>query len=370
MITDAQGPRRSRPRGFTLLEMMVVVAVTLGMVVIIVPVFQVSTRTVSAVQRKLSVYEAARNTLDIIHFQIMAAVTNERGEQFSIKSAYYDDTDPFTVANPDPNARYARSSRREADALQYVVINAGMNPYRDNAKYQGSYTFPIGYPGTHHTFPEAYKASLRSTLIYPKRDDYDWSGNVTVGNAPKPVAQLRSEQLADVNQVELTNLLFATNNESIENWPNAWTYVITPKDPILHFFAAGNEPKYSTPIYGDIGRKNQARMSGIRIMDLDVAYWDEGSQRFKNPPDNSVIYFAPPPKAVRVTVTVCDAEKRLALTLARVVQLPCGSNPATHVSGGGGAAPDWIRDDDGDYALPLPCNQFKNLKTLEPTLYN
>lgn len=368
MITDSRGTRRCRSRGFTLLEMMVVVAVTLGMVVIIVPVFQVSTRTVSSVERKLAVYEAARNTLDIIHFQIMAAVTNERGEQFSIKSVHYDDTDSFTFNNPDANARLAHGSRREADAVQYVVINAGMNPYRDNAPYFGSYTFPIGYPGTHHTFPEAYKASLRSTLIYPKRDDYDWTGNVMLfGNTPKPVSQLRSEQLSDVNQIELMNLLFATNNESIEDWPNPSTYIITPKDPILQFFAAGNEPKYTSGIYGDVGRKNQARMSGIRIMDLDVAYWDEGSKRFKNPPDDTVIYFAPAPKAVRVTICVCDVDKRLALSFSRVMQLPCGNSPATRNAAG---APDWIKSDDGDYGVPLPCNQPKDLKQLEPTLYN
>ena len=52
-------------RGFTLLEMMTVLAISLGLMLIIVPVFTVSTRVVERVERKLAVYESARGILDM-----------------------------------------------------------------------------------------------------------------------------------------------------------------------------------------------------------------------------------------------------------------------------------------------------------------
>jgi prepilin-type N-terminal cleavage/methylation domain-containing protein len=363
--------RARRTHGFTLLEMMVVVTISLIIVTIIVSVFQVSTRTVKTVERKLAVYEAARNVLDIIHGQIVMAVTNERGDQFSIKSLKYANVAGFPVkaANPDVTARYGTTLRREADAVQYGVINAGCAIWRDwSPVIPGSYVHAVGYVGMYHTHPGAYKASLRSTLAYPKRDDYDASGYImtNVKGVARPVGELRQEMLNDSGRIELMNYLISTNHETIEIFDNAlpnWNPHLTPKDQIHQFFAPGNEPKYTTPITGDVGRKNQARMSGIRIMDLDVAYWDEEAKVFKDPPDNSVIYFAPAPKAVRVTITVCDTERRSTVTLCRVIQLAIGSNPAAGV-----ATSKWIKPDDGDYAVPIPCNQVKNVLTIEPTL--
>ncbi|HYF52097.1 MAG TPA: type II secretion system protein [Planctomycetota bacterium] len=355
-----------KSRGFTILEMMVVVTIALVIMTIIISVFQVSTRTVKSVERKLAVYEAARNILDIVHAQVMMAVVNERSEQFSIKSLNYTNTPgfPVKVANPDVTARYGRTLRREADALQYGVLNAGCSIWRDwRPDLPGSYVHAVGYIGMYHTHPGAYKASIRSTLAYPKRDDYDGSGYIMTGvwNVPRPVGELREEMLNDVTQIELMNVLTSTNHESWEAWENngMWGPQVTPYDPIHHFFAPGNEPKYTIPIYGDIGRKNQARMSGIKLMDLDFAYWDEQEKTFKDPPDNSVIYFAPAPKAIRATITVCDTERRSTVTLSRVIHLHIGANPATS---------SWIKSDDGDYAVPLPSNQIKNVLTLEPTL--
>src|SRR4051812_30704745 len=105
--------------------MMVVATIGLSMTVCIALIFKVSTKTVQNVERKLAVYEAARNILDIVHQQMLTALSNERGEQFSIKSAYYIDNDPFTPENADSTARYGTTSRREADALNFRVINSG-----------------------------------------------------------------------------------------------------------------------------------------------------------------------------------------------------------------------------------------------------
>jgi prepilin-type N-terminal cleavage/methylation domain-containing protein len=351
-------------RGFTLLEMMVVVAICLVITTTIVSVFQVSTRTIKTVERKLAVYEAARNILDMIHAQIVMAATNERGEQFSIKSIHYTDNDAFTPNSPLPNARYGLTSRREADSLQYGVLNAGCSIYRDwGNQLPGSYIHPIAYIGLYHAHPGSYKGSIRSTLAYPKRDDYDGSGYIMSGSTPRPIGELRTEMLSDVQLTELMTLLESTNHEAVEYWnpSGGWPYRITPKDPIHHFFAPGNEPKYTRPILGDVGRKNQARMSGIKLMDLDVAYWDEQARAFKDPPDDAVIYFAPPPKAIRATITVCDMEKRTTVTLTRVIQIPVGSNPADST---------WLKRDNGDYVVPLPVNQPKELRQLEPSLFN
>src|SRR3569832_1866555 len=97
------------------------------------------------------------------------------------------------------------------------------------------------------------------------------------------------------------NFLDSTNHETIEIFNNAlpnWNPHLTPKDQIHQFFAPGNEPKYTTPITGDIGRKNQARMSGIRIMDLDVAWGGGGAGGGRGPPGGAGGGGAPPPEAV------------------------------------------------------------------------
>ena len=358
--------KRKLGRGFTLIEMMVVATVGLSMAIFIAMIFKVSTKTVQNVERKLAVYEAARNILDIIHAQMLAALSNERGEQFSIKSAYFIDNDPFTPNNPDPTARYGGTSRREADALNFRVINAGANVYRDASYIPGSFVYPISYQGLYYTFPECYKFSLRSSLLYPKLDDWDASSQYQVnqgtGDFFSTPTQIRTDQMNDVSQIELTGLLVSTNNECAESWngPNWWNYILQPKDQAPNFFAPGNEPKLSTPISSDVGRKNQARFSGFHILDLDIAYWDEKAKRYVDPPDQSVIYFSPPPKSVRITITVCDVEKRTTVTLRRVVQVITGTNPAS-----GTASNTFITPDDAQYSLPLPVNQPKSLKTLQ-----
>ncbi|HYF51762.1 MAG TPA: prepilin-type N-terminal cleavage/methylation domain-containing protein, partial [Planctomycetota bacterium] len=114
----------TQPRGFTLLEMMIVLSITLLMMVLIVPIFQVSTRTVQRVEQKLKTYEAARMILDLLEGEIMQAVTaNERGEIFSIKNFDFKDNDKFTP-DFDPAKRYSLSSRRESDMALYGVIGS------------------------------------------------------------------------------------------------------------------------------------------------------------------------------------------------------------------------------------------------------
>ena len=358
-------------RAFTLVEMMVVVAVSLSMTICIAMIFKTSTKTVQHVEQRLAVYEAARNILDIIHNQMLTACNNERGEQFSIKSAFFNDNDLFTPTSANANARYAQTSRREADCVNFRVINAGSSAYRDQAYIPGSFEYPITYQGLYYTFPECYKFSLRSSLLYPKLDDWDASSQYQVNQATgyffQTPTQIRNDQLNDVSQIELTGLLTSTNAENTQQWTGpSWTqYIYTPRDTPPNFFAPGNEPKLATPISSDVDRKNQQRFSGFHILDLDIAYWDEQARKFVDPPDNSVIYFAPMPKAVRVTITVCDTEKRTTVTLRRVIFLITGASPASTPSGVVANPKTFIQPDDNTYIVPLPVNQPKDLKKLQ-----
>lgn len=93
---------RHPQRAFTLVEMMVVLTVSLLMMTMIVPIFKVSTRTVQTVERKLAVYEAARNIIEIIESDVQLAMSNEKGDHFSIKHVSWLDTDPFTPPSPTP----------------------------------------------------------------------------------------------------------------------------------------------------------------------------------------------------------------------------------------------------------------------------
>jgi prepilin-type N-terminal cleavage/methylation domain-containing protein len=108
-------PRRDR--GFTLLEMMTVLAIALILMMMMVEVFKVSTHTVQIVERKLAVYEAARGLLDEVEDNVRRTGYNERGELFAIKSMSFTDNDPVTVSNPDPHGQVralVRALRRPA----------------------------------------------------------------------------------------------------------------------------------------------------------------------------------------------------------------------------------------------------------------
>lgn len=118
-----------RIAGFTIIEMMVVLAICVSLMLLIVPIFRVSTGTVRNVEEKLAAYEAARNILDVMEQEIKQSMMNERGEHFSIKSVPYKDTDPFT---PDQTGSAATMdttkytySRREACTLNLMRPQPG-----------------------------------------------------------------------------------------------------------------------------------------------------------------------------------------------------------------------------------------------------
>jgi len=341
-------------RAFTLLEMLVVVTVSLTIITMIVPIFQVTTRTVRTVERKLALYEAARNILDILEFEMRMVAQNERGEHFSIKSITFPDNDPGPhVSLPgatkpgiaDVNRLGYRQSRREADVVSFARHQGGAFRYVMNLEKLGSMAFPLAYPEQINRTPEAWKASIRSTLAYP-RGYFNGTDN-TVGFIPS-----RNDCLFNVRHIEVEEVAHPIN--PMHN-SNSITFDLM--DHCYDTMAAGNEVKltgdYSSAkmnqappgttcedaarategfryAWDDISYAVRRTAGVINIMDLDIAYWDDaqGSPTrfsYQDPPDNCAVYFWPTPKAIRVTIAVCDIDKRGVLSLCRVIYLPVGT---------------------------------------------
>ncbi len=322
-----------RPRAFTLVEMMVVLTVSLLLMTMIVPVFRLSTKTVQVVERKLAVYESARNILDLVESELQLAITNEKGEHFSIKHVSWMDTDPFTPPFTGPvilpgtmdtgNIAY-KHDRRISDAVNYLRLEGhgtNSNYVPSMRQFPGGKFFPLSYPILEATFPEAWKCSMRSTLLY--QHDFELGEEADSDAGQKRWS--RSEQLGDVGQVELAFIF--------ETVANQWEGIQAAKtmyDQTANYLGPGREIKVPHLVGGSGGPgqlefQRQRRGGQVKIMDLAVSYWDDTQKKYMDLPENTVIYFFPMPKAVRTTITVCDVDKRTTLTLSRIVHLPCGS---------------------------------------------
>ena len=326
---------RNSAAGFTLVEMMVVLTISLLLMTMIVPIFRVTTRTVQTIERKLAVYDAARNILDLIETEISVGVVNEKGQHWSIKHTSWMDTDqPFTPPSPnppltpgitDPTSLAYHQSRRFADALDYVRLEGG-GMAGGPRTYPGGKAFPTAYPMViwDQMQAEAWKASMRSSLLY--QNAYEGMGDYDT-NKSMNTRWTRPEQLADVSQTELCFIYFAFYDQWNQHKAGNQHY-----DQVADFIGPGKEIRAPNWLPGYIGVNLQRRLGQMKLMDLDVAYWDDSpaplGKQFKELPDNTVVYFWPPPKAVRVTITVCDRDKRDMVTLCRVVQIPMGIGTA------------------------------------------
>ncbi len=367
-------PRASRSAsGFSVLEMLVVLGISLALMTLIVTVFRITTRTVKVVERKLALYEAARNVLDLLEYELAMAAVNERGEHFSIKSWTVQDADSFTRdedGNPaTADSKPYRYSRREGDAVAYVKLQAGAFRYAGNLLLPGSMAFALAYPEVAQSAPEAWKCSARSTWIYP----YKYSD---AGAGFFDGTLSRAQQTANVSLAEIEIIAHGLANQHSGIGAD-----LAQNDPIPLTLAPGFEIKLSDPGYvpsnsdgredprevvmqmwhKEIKSTKRRKLGGIRAMDLDVAYWDDSAKKFVDPPDGTALYFWPPPKALRVTITVCDAERRGQLTLSRVVQLCCGT--------GDGQVANTLDTQSLDLD-PQPFNRTKKLgaPNLEPKL--
>jgi prepilin-type N-terminal cleavage/methylation domain-containing protein len=162
-------------RGFTLAEMIAVLAICLSLTVLVVPIFRVSTSTVRNVEEKLAAYEAARNILDVIDMEIRQAQINERGEHFSIKHAFYKDTDTFTpdqTGNPlAMDTTLYNYSRREAAVINMMRPQPGAQfatvAWDRSTRVEGSLAHPLAYNTQMIYMPtlhESWYESIRTTM--------------------------------------------------------------------------------------------------------------------------------------------------------------------------------------------------------------
>jgi type II secretory pathway pseudopilin PulG len=338
-------------RGFTLLEMITVVLISLALMLMIVPAFQVTTRAITTVNRKLEVYQAARNILDQLELNIQQAIFNERGEVFTLKSVAWQDTDPFTPdgVNPDGTKRYYQS-RREADCLHFICSAQHLAPGNISSDYFGAMPYPLVYPNGGPSSVEAYRGALMPNHYYEKNST-------------------RNASLADVSKLKVGQLMVMRDGNRSGGTPQY-------NDP-ADFFSPGNEMKYpsqsnynalvnnAVPADNSFVPAIAGFANPFSVMDLDVAYWDDIAKDFKDPPDDTAISFAPFPKALRLTITVCDRDKHKVVTLRRIVHIPCATgdgalDPAQ-------AAPDTVYSNPGSISK---FNRTKDLKVLDPRLYS
>ena len=82
--------------GFTIVELLVAVGLSVLLVGVVTMAFQVTTSTIETVQRKLDIYEAARGKLQELAMAFWPATLNMSGDYFIIKSAVYQDQDGRT----------------------------------------------------------------------------------------------------------------------------------------------------------------------------------------------------------------------------------------------------------------------------------
>ncbi len=325
---------RPRRAGFTLVEMMVVATICLLVVTITVPVFRVSTQTVSSVERKLALYAAARNILDTFESESRLAVMNERGGHFSLKSLAFQDTDPFTPQYANPDTIKYHASRREADCLNMMELQPGGYDYinvvggKTVPLIPGSQGHPLAYPTNWGRYAEGWRVQLTSTLSYqtPSVVDVDqMEGHSSID---------ATDQLADVAQITTPVHAYAISNYHKDNVTDGgYASAIRMYDENYDMLGPGKEPRNARRVQTEEylpGRQHYRGISGIRVMDLDIAYWDATLNAFVNPPDSHAVYFSRPPKALRFTISVCDRDKRVgSLTVQRIVYLPTGSFKGT-----------------------------------------
>jgi hypothetical protein len=169
-------------------------------------------------------------------------------------------------------------------------------------------------------YPECWRASLRSTLLYQHQvsaGDYETDATASASRWTRP------EQLADVSQIELAFVFLSMGDQY--NGPGGGT--VTHFDQVPDVLGPGREVRTPNYYTGNFGNMRQRRLGQMKIMDLALSYWDDTVKQFKDLPDNTAVYFWPPPKCIRATITVCDFEKRVTLTLSRVIQIPLGTGP-------------------------------------------
>jgi len=319
-----------RPRGFTLIEMLVSIGIVLMMMALIVPIFQITTRTVTAVERRLAVYEAARMMLDFYQDEIECAIWDCRGNQFGLKHMEFEDTDPFTPAG---TAKRFAQSMRQADCVSYLKAPS-------------------------YTYYSAYGSGQSTALVNPA-----WYNDVNLCYMASSLEMVkksnRAPLLADVSTNSSSGFYYQrqygpSNGRYFKDPPANTITLYSPKDHPSTTIIPESENEAGDGIDNEAGHGGY--IPTIPLLDFQISYWDDTVHKFMTPPAQTMIYFAPPPKAVRFTITVCDVEKRSTLTLSRIVRV--------HTGTGSGFVD--TSSTDATLMAPSPYNRQKDMKTIFP----
>ena len=356
-------------RGFTLVEMMISVSICLGMMLVVTGVFKVCTGTVRSVERRLAVYEAARGILDTMDIELGRAYQNEKGEQFSIRNVVFDEAStsyknqqgqgsskswdynilssvPYVTSGPI--ARYFQDMRL-ADSIHYV--RWGAQPNEDNSNpasvYPRAYYFPIVPTGNTNTWGGGtgsagfYAGATYSTLqVLPSY----WNSTIN-----SQVYTHRTDMMANPARIQIcTQYAGRTGGSGPQyNTTNGYVSGCSAGNEPSNFGAPGHEifaprgPSGGTGLgsssmlgFNDptapVGTLGFSNLTSVSVLDFGIAYWQDGvpTGSFVYPTNNTAIYFAPPPKAICVTIQVCDRNKQSRICLTRIVQIKTGNSPA------------------------------------------
>jgi len=301
--------------GFTMVELLVAVSLSVLLVCVLTMAFQVATSTVETVQRKLDIYEAARGVLQVMAMAIQPAALNQRGEYFIVKSVAYEDNDDRTPADdewafmqlvarrdipdgPPMDVTKYDFSRRECDCLAYVQSTIGRSD-------GGGATMPYA---AHSPYSSGYKLErfAHSALF---RDQ------VNLGRAMEDVVSLEVLPYGYYFNMPYETLYGADINGDGKEEPYTYQYYECEE-----FEMRPGRDYTGTSVNARQGRGR----ANVRTMDFNVSFWHEGLSSFIDPPDYTVVALSPMPKAIKLTVNIWDYDGRDHETFSRIVWLPGG----------------------------------------------
>jgi type II secretory pathway pseudopilin PulG len=331
MAGHACGVVRAAPPAFTLIEMMVVMFISLAMMVLVVPIFSLSIKTVKSVERKLEVQEASRMALDLLDQMFQAVVFDSRGNHFSLRHKSFPSNDPITV----PGAQPFSQSLRRADSSAFLALPAAKLDKGDNRPFAACYYAPDPLlrsfgdatpPRTDVMWVQPYAALQRIAYRDPCIDTAVEESHIRVRYSDMKPDRTASGKYT-LNTLGVGHETFTILDTS-ESHPNEGS--IFPR-----FYA----------------------------IDLAFDYWDDAERKFKQLNEGEACYFAPPPKALRATLTflvihydknvegvgIRTPQKSSRMTVSRIFWLPASLGDGV-VSG-----------TTNSYTDPLPYNKHINI---------
>jgi prepilin-type N-terminal cleavage/methylation domain-containing protein len=322
-------------RGFTLIEMMLVVFISLIMIVMAVPIFNVSIKTVKVVERKLAVHEASRMALDMVDEILQGIVFDPRGNHFSLRRKSYPSSDPITIPGAQP---YYQSLRR-MDSANFLTLPSA----KFDDPIPGGFLIPCYYANT---------PMLRSCTV-------GWRPDVMFMQVLGSF-QRTAYRTASIDSAVDNSLLQFVN-----------TYSTTPASPKYPLNALGPGREYYAKDSITGGGLPKSDVRPFYAIDVAFDYWDDVERKFKELADNEACYFAPPPKAIRATlsfvvvhydkvaegVSVRTPAKSSRMTVSRILWLP--------TAGGDGV----VAGTAINYTDPMPYNKHIDLSQADPAIF-